>query len=152
MVEREEHPAETAAYAAAPDPSWSRVPPKGLELAFGCITDGLALFADFALKTPPTVGMNLRITARPVRDPAVNAAAARFMLDLFRADAVVWTAPDLLPDAGLVIRGANRPRADAIVIDQLELLAVLFDSLATIEQRFRPIDMPEQSAAGSSRR
>jgi hypothetical protein len=133
----EDAPSRTFAVRALP-------PPKGLELSFGGMGDGLALFADLSLKRAPTVGLNLRISGRPVRDPATNAAAARFMLDFFRADEVVCTAPELLPDGGLVIGGANKPSVDSITIVDLERDLALFEALAIIERRFGPIDTPQR--------
>jgi hypothetical protein len=119
-------------------------PPKGLELSFGCIANGLALFADFARKEPPTIGLNVRLSLHLGQDAAANAAAARFMLAFFRTDEVVCDAPGLLPETGLVIATDDKPPAHAGALDQLELLGVLFDALAVIEQRFGHIDVPEQ--------
>lgn len=121
------------------------VPPsKAFQRSFGCISDGLALFAEFALTELPNVELNLRINVRPVRDPAVNAAAARFMLAFFRADEVFCTAPELLPDAGLVISGADKPEIDGSVLASLAVDLALFDALTIIEERFGPIDTPDR--------
>jgi hypothetical protein len=123
-------------------------PAEGSQFSFGSIDSGLALFADFALSKPSTVSLNLRLSFRRSEDSAVDAQAAKFMLEFLRAERVTCIAPGLLPDAGLVLEGANKPHADEADLAHLEFCVALLDAVATIEANFGSLAVPDTITRG----
>jgi hypothetical protein len=123
------------------------LPPKpGANLAYGSAEDGVALFLDFTLSEPPVVSMDFQLRYRPTESAAVNAAAARFVLDFYRAGRVTCLAPDYLPDEGITMDAGSKPIATDDALGFLELSAVLYDAVATIEEQFGPLTVPEHVA------
>ena len=59
-------------------------PPPGLQLSFGAIENGLALFADFEAKSAPKVRLQMQLSLHPTQDAATNAKAARFLLSFLQ--------------------------------------------------------------------
>ena len=121
------------------------VPPRAdAQLAYGSAQDGLAVFLDFQLDNPPVVSIDFRLSFRPREDAAVNAGAAKFVLDFYRAERVVCLAPGFLPEDGIAMDEANKPTASVEDLAHLEFTAVLYDAVAVIEQKFGPVSVPEQ--------
>jgi hypothetical protein len=123
-------------------------PPKGAQFSFGSVEAGLALFADFVLPKLPDVSLNLQLSLRRSDDSAVNAEAAKFMLEFLSAEQVTCTAPGLLPDGGLVLEGADKPQPDENDLAHLEFCATFFDAIATIEANFGSVEVPDAIARG----
>ncbi len=124
------------------------IPPRpGHHLSFGAIVDGLALFADFEPGTL-AVHLNLGLSTRPARNPAINAAAARFQLAFLQAEAVACEAPGLLPDGGLTVAGDATAAVDAEAVTHLRLSIELHEALTVIEQHVGPVDVPEEMTRG----
>lgn len=125
------------------------LPPKpGANLAYGSAQEGVALFLDFTLSEPPAVSMDFQLSYRPTDSAAVNAAAAKFVLDSYRAGRVTCLAPEYLPDEGITMDAGSKPIATDEALGLLEFSAVLYDAVATIEAHFGPLTVPEQVARG----
>lgn len=119
-------------------------PPPGVQLSFGAIEDGLAVFADLDVKEAPKGRLQLHLSMHPVQDPSTNAKAARFLLAFLRADRVTCQAPGLLPNAGLVMSGGSTPRSDSDILASVEAYALMYEALTVIEERVGRIDVPKK--------
>jgi hypothetical protein len=118
-------------------------PPKGLQLSYGSIGEGLTLFADFELPKPPLVSLNLRLTWRGGDNPREKADAAQFLLEFIRADRVVCIADGLLPEGGLIVEGEHKPQASDEDVNHLEFSATLWDAVDVVEAKFGPLKVPD---------
>jgi hypothetical protein len=126
--------------------AWPLPPPEGAQLSYGAAGGGLALFLDFRLGEPPVVSLDFKLSFRPGGDAAATADAAKFVLDFYRAERVTCIAPDFLPAEGITIDEASKPAASDDDLGALQFSALVYDAVATIEEKIGPLTVPDQIA------